>query len=85
MCYKLLPRKQALKDENKPRKEFVSVSKQGKAWIVKTRNAMTTHKPKHPEVEAQTPSKERERYSVAVPNAARTAGIPTRPVVSRIA
>ena len=63
MCYGILPRKQALKDENKQRKEYVSMSRQGKAWIVEARNAMTADKRKHPEVEAQTPSKERERLA----------------------
>ena len=63
MCYGILPRKQALTDENKQRKECVSMSRQVKAWIVEARNAMTADKRKHPEVEAQTPSTERERLA----------------------
>jgi hypothetical protein len=60
MCYEFVPRKEALKDELKQRKERISMSRRVKAWILKARNALMANKRKHPEVETQTPSKVRE-------------------------
>ena len=63
MCYAFLPRKKALKDEVEQRKERVSMSKRVNAWILETRNALIVNKRKHPEVEAQTPPRVRERLA----------------------
>ncbi len=63
MCYAFLSRKKALKDEVEQRKERVSMSRRVNAWILETRNALIANKHKHPEVEAQTPSKVRDRLT----------------------
>lgn len=63
MCYEFLPRKKSLKDEVEQRKERVSMSRRANAWILEARNALIANKRKHPDVEAQTPSKVRERLA----------------------
>ena len=63
MCYEFLPMKQSLKEENEQRKEGISMSRRVNAWIVEARNALTVHRRQHPEVEAQTLSKERKRLA----------------------
>lgn len=63
MCYEFLPKKKALKDEVEQRKRRVAMSRRVNAWLLEARNALIAHKHKHPEVEAQTPSKVRERLA----------------------
>jgi hypothetical protein len=63
MCYEFFPRNKAQKDEVEQRKESVSMSRQVNAWILEARNALTANKRKHPEMEAQTPSKVRQRLA----------------------
>jgi hypothetical protein len=63
MCYEFLPRKKVLKDEVEQRKERVAMSRRVKTWILEARNSLITNKRKQPEVEAQTPSKVRERLA----------------------
>ena len=63
MCYEFLPMRKTLKDEIEQHKERVSMSRQVKALILEVRNALTAHKRKHPEMEAQTPSKAHERLA----------------------
>jgi hypothetical protein len=63
MCHEYLPMRKTLKDEIEQRKKRVSMSRQVKAWIVEARNALIANKHKHPEGEAQTPSKVRERLA----------------------
>jgi len=63
MCYEFFPRNKAQKNEVEQRKESVSMSRQVNAWILEAKMALITNKRKHPEMEAQTPSKVRERLA----------------------
>ena len=63
MCYEFFPRNKAQKNEVKQRKESVSMSRQVNEWILEAKMALITNKRKHPEMEAQTPSKVRERLA----------------------
>jgi hypothetical protein len=63
MCYAFLPRKKVLKDAVEQRKERVSMSRRVNAWIGEARKALIANKRKHPEIEAQTRTKVRERLA----------------------
>jgi hypothetical protein len=63
MCYEFFPGKKSLKDEVEQRKERVSMSRRVNAWIVGAKMALIARRRKHPEVEAQTTSRVRERLA----------------------
>jgi hypothetical protein len=63
MCYEFLPRKKVLKDDVEQRKERISMSKRFNAWILEVRSALMANRRTHPEGEAQTPSRVRERLA----------------------